>query len=599
LIKKTKKIVDFVADRGKKINKDLYRDLVENTDDPIQTIAPDGRFLYVNRAWSKTLGYKREEMENLNLLDIVHPDSITHFSALLKSLLSGRRPVKGEAGLITKSGQKMVVEVSAHTEFIDGKPAYIQCILRDVSERTLIEKALRESEKKYVDLYQNAPDGYHSIGPDGTILEVNDTWVRMLGYERKEVIRRMKITDIIEDRGQQIFRETFADLKKNGSSEHVEYSLRKKDGSLLPVLINATVIYDEKGNFLQSRTIVRDISTRVDYRNRLRQALSEWRITFDSMPYGVLLIDKDLNTMRVNQYIQTLYGMPFEHIVGKKYYELVYHNNGPIDDCPLIGSIDNCCTKTFEYYDVTLKRFFMLQATPVPGKEGLVKSSVLALVDITEIKDKEKRLTDSRDAFFNMLKELDFSYRELKGLFEGLVHSFVNAIDAKSPWTKGHSERVTNYAVAVAKEMGVDNEDIETLRIASLLHDIGKIGTYDVILDKPKSLSHEEFNLINLHPVRGEEILRPIKQLEHLLPVIRHHHERIDGMGYPDGLKGEEIPLLSRILCVADSYDSMTSDRPYRPAGVQGYAVAELKRCSGSQFDAVAVEAFLRVLERK
>ncbi len=317
------------------------------------------------------------------------------------------------------------------------------------------------------------------------------------------------------------------------------------------------------------------------------------------MPYGVVLIDKDLNIMRVNQYIQTLYGMPFEHIVGKKYHELVYHNNGPIDDCPLIGSIDNCCTKTFEFYDVTLKRFFMLQATPVPGKEGLVKSSVLALVDITEIKDKEKRLTDSRDAFFNMLKELDFSYRELKGLFEGLVHSFVNAIDAKSPWTKGHSERVTNYAVAAAKEMGVDNEDIETLRIASLLHDIGKIGTYDVILDKPKSLSHEEFNLINLHPVRGEEILRPIKQLEHLLPVIRHHHERIDGMGYPDGLKGEEIPLLSRILCVADSYDSMTSDRPYRPAGVQGYAVAELKRCSGSQFDAVAVEAFLRVLERK
>ncbi len=143
-------------------------------------------------------------------------------TALLISAHSSRvysqdeSPVKGEAGLITKSGQKVVVEVSAHTEFIDGKPAYIQCILRDVSERTLIEKALRESEKKYVDLYQNAPDGYHSIGPDGTILEVNDTWVRMLGYERKEVIRRMKITDIIEDRGQQIFRETFADLKKKG-----------------------------------------------------------------------------------------------------------------------------------------------------------------------------------------------------------------------------------------------------------------------------------------------------------------------------------------------------------------------------------------------
>jgi putative nucleotidyltransferase with HDIG domain len=197
-----------------------------------------------------------------------------------------------------------------------------------------------------------------------------------------------------------------------------------------------------------------------------------------------------------------------------------------------------------------------------------------------------------------MLKELDSSYRELKGLFDGLIRSFVNAIDAKSPWTKGHSERVTNYAVATAREMGMDEEDVEKLWTASLLHDIGKIGTYDVILDKPRSLSHEEFNLINLHPSRGEEILKPIKQLQHLLPVIRHHHERVDGKGYPDGLKGEDIPLLARIVCVADSYDSMTSDRPYRPAGIKKYAIAELKRCSGTQFDPVAVKAFLRVLSR-
>ena len=147
--------------------------------------------------------------------------------------------------------------------------------------------------------------------------------------------------------------------------------------------------------------------------------------------------------------------------------------------------------------------------------------------------------------------------------------------------------------------MGLDNDVTGNLRIAALLHDIGKIGTYDVILDSPQRLSSEEIGLINLHPVKGEMILKPIKQLQHLLPIIRHHHERVDGQGYPDGLKGDEIPLLSRIICVADSFDSMTSDRPYRSAGTIEYALSELKSCSNSQFDSTLVEAFIRVLDKK
>ena len=582
-----------------KVTEDFFRELVENTTDLVQTVTLDGRFLYVNPAWLKSLGYKQKEVETLLLRDIIHPDSLHYWDKTLKTLMKGKDFLRGEAKLITRGRKTIIVEMSAYVQFIDDKPVYVQYILRDISARRRTEAVMKESERKYIDLYEYAPDGYHSIGPDGTLLEVNDTWLRMLGYKRDEVINRMKITDIVNKDGQRLFRKTFSDLKKKGFCEHVEHSFRRKDRSWLPVLINATAIYDTKGKFLKSRSIVRDISKRVEYRNKLEQVLEEWRTTFDSMPYGVMLIGRDHNVIRINHYIQMCYGIPFHEIIGRNYYELIYHENRPVDGCPLIESAAKCSPKVFEYHDLKLKRFFMIQATPVPSREGFLQSSVLALVDITEIKEKEKRLTESRDAFFNMLKELDTSYREVKGLFEGLVHSFVNAIDAKSAWTKGHSERVTEYAVAIAREMGLEGETIETLRIASLLHDIGKIGTYDVILDKPKSLSHEEFNLINLHPVRGEEILRPIKQLEHLLPVIRHHHERIDGKGYPDGIKGEQIPMLSRILCVADSYDSMTSDRPYRCAGLKEYAVAELHRCSGSQFDPAAVEAFLRILAKE
>lgn len=459
------------------------------------------------------------------------------------------------------------------------------------------EKALLASEKKYIDLYQNAPDGYHSIGTDGTILAVNNTWLTMLGYEREEVVNRMKLTDLLTAEGQKIFHKIFPLLKKNRFTDSVEYYLKKKDGDLLPVLIKATAIYDENGNFIQTRTIVRDISARVGYRKQLEQTIEQWRITFDSMPYGVLLLDMSFRIERANKYFLDLYNISFEDIKNKECHEVIRsdrlkENFNKFSSSNII-SLDTC-----EYYDKEAKKYFMLYMTPIPNADGLTKHFVLALVDITEIKDKEQSLTDSRDAFFNMLKEVDFSYRELKGLYEGLIHSFINAIDTKSPWTKGHSERVTNYSLGIAGEMGLDSDVMENLRIAALLHDIGKIGTYDVILDNPRKLSSEEINLINLHPIKGEIILKPIKQLQHLLPIIRHHHERADGQGYPDGLKGVEIPLLSRIICVADSFDSMTSDRPYRSAGTIEYAVSELKKCSDNQFDSTVVEAFLRFLKK-
>ncbi|MBI4824232.1 MAG: GAF domain-containing protein [Nitrospirae bacterium] len=189
-------------------------------------------------------------------------------------------------------------------------------------------------------------------------------------------------------------------------------------------------------------------------------------------------------------------------------------------------------------------------------------------------------------------------YEDIKELFISIIGVLVNAVDAKSTWTKGHSERVTTYAMILGKEMGLAEGDMEKLRLASLLHDIGKIGTYDVILDKPERLTDDEFALVKMHPAKGAEILEPIKQLKDIAPIIKGHHEKLDGSGYPDGLKGDEIPLLARILCVSDSFDSMTADRPYRPAPGKEYAVSELKRCSGTQFDPRVVEAFLRGMKK-
>ncbi len=170
-----------------------------------------------------------------------------------------------------------------------------------------------------------------------------------------------------------------------------------------------------------------------------------------------------------------------------------------------------------------------------------------------------------------------------------------HAADKRSRWTKGHSERVTFYAVAIGKKMGLPNKDIETLKIAGLMHDIGRTGTYDALLDKPVGITEEEFELIKKHPARGAEIIKPISQLHGVSTAVKHHHERIDGKGYPDNLTGDVIPLSARIICVADSFDSISTDRPYRPRRRKEDALAELHIHAGRQFDPEIVQAFQSV----
>ncbi|MFZ3071615.1 MAG: HD domain-containing phosphohydrolase, partial [Thermodesulfobacteriota bacterium] len=185
--------------------------------------------------------------------------------------------------------------------------------------------------------------------------------------------------------------------------------------------------------------------------------------------------------------------------------------------------------------------------------------------------------------------------KDLDDLFIGTIRSLSEAIDAKSKWTAGHSKRVTEIAVSMGKEMGFDEAVIKRLELAGLLHDLGKIGTYEYILDKPGKLTKEEQAVMREHPGKGADILQHIKQLKDIMPAIRHHHEYYDGTGYPDGLKGDAIPLFARILAVADTVDAMAADRPYRKGRDEMFITEELKRCSGAQFDPAVVDVFLKI----
>lgn len=187
-------------------------------------------------------------------------------------------------------------------------------------------------------------------------------------------------------------------------------------------------------------------------------------------------------------------------------------------------------------------------------------------------------------------------YMNLKETYWGTVKSLIAALEAKDQYTSGHSERVAEFSEKIGRVMKLEEKDMTLLRYASTLHDIGKIGTAVAILKKPAKLTEEEYQQMQRHPESGAMIIQEVEFLRDVVPIVFHHHERVDGGGYGDGLKGEEIPLLSRILAAADAYDAMTSPRPYRDALSPEVARAELLKCSGTQFDARVVEALIEVL---
>jgi hypothetical protein len=189
-------------------------------------------------------------------------------------------------------------------------------------------------------------------------------------------------------------------------------------------------------------------------------------------------------------------------------------------------------------------------------------------------------------------------YEEARETFYATAEAFADAIEKRDPYTGGHTKRVLEYSLAIGRELGLPDETIENLKLSSILHDVGKIGIDDVILKKGAPLDAVEFSKMSEHPTIGAEIIKHVPQLKKIVPGLLHHHERVDGKGYPAGFKGEEIPIIARIIAVSDTYDAMTTTRPYRKGLSKEAAINELRAFSGTQFDRGVVDAFFRAFKK-
>ena len=216
----------------------------------------------------------------------------------------------------------------------------------------------------------------------------------------------------------------------------------------------------------------------------------------------------------------------------------------------------------------------------------------------TEIGELAQTFNTMSEELERFVEDLKRAADENRALFMGSIQMLAGAVDEKDPYTRGHSDRVTRYSLMIAKEMNLPSAFMEILQISAQLHDVGKIGIEDHILKKPGALTEEEFEVMKTHTTKGANILRPVTQLAEMLPGIELHHEALDGRGYPYGLKGDQIPLLARVIAVADTFDALTTNRPYQQAHTPDQALQIIKNLAGKRLDPAAVAALLAVYER-
>ena len=212
--------------------------------------------------------------------------------------------------------------------------------------------------------------------------------------------------------------------------------------------------------------------------------------------------------------------------------------------------------------------------------------------------DKRRLILENRDYQERLEERVDIQARRLEELFFASIQSLADALEVKDTYTHGHSTRVSRYSALIARALELDSEDVRQIELGGRVHDIGKIGVRESVLNKPGPLTDDEYDHIMTHPMVGWRILSPLlSEMPKALHIVRSHHERFDGRGLPDGLAGDAIPIEARIAAVADTFDAMTSARPYRPGVPLKATLSELRRCAGAQFDPVVVSAFVTAVE--
>jgi len=537
-------------------------------------------------------GYRPEELLNVpfHQLKLFTSPSLELIMKNVPRVLAGEPAQNHVHEFITRDGNVRLAEVTSTPIRESGEITGTITVARDITEHKDMEERLCRLEEQYRDILDTIPDGYFEIDLSGKYTFANDVVCTHLQRTREELIGRDNREFQTAEDAQKAFR-LFRNVYKTGIPEKaVELEILSKDGSAKTYELSVSLIKDAQGTPVGFRGISRDITERKKMEEELIKSEVKYRTIVENAQEGIFQASADNRSLTLNRTFADMLGYSCteeaaEEIINA--FQQTFVNPDEYRKALEIirqrGSIKGYETELYRRDKSRIWVNMSVMAMKDPAGNLLYYQGIVD--DITPQKKLEQERQKSIDS---LRKSLGATIKALSAISE-----------ARDPYTAGHQRRVADLARAIATEMKLSSDRIDGIRLAGMIHDMGKIAIPSEILTKPTKLTNLEMEIIKTHAEAGYDILKDIEFPWPIARMVREHHERLDGSGYPRGLKDDNILLESKIIAVADVVEAISSHRPYRPALGISVALEEIERNSGIFYDKTASEACLKLFREK
>ncbi len=599
-----------------------YRRFVESARDMILSVSTDGRITSLNPAFEALTGWPVAEWVGKPFGPLVHSDDLSKALATFARALEGQLISGFEARVLTKSGKYLVAEVTATPQVVEGNVVEILGIARDVTARVESQAQLRLQAAAL----EAAANAIIITDPRGTIVWTNPAFTDITGYSTEEAIGRTPAL-LKSGRHDRVFYQELWNTILAGKVWRGEITNRRKDGRLYVEEQTITPVRNDRGEIIHFIAVQQDVTVRKQAIEQVERQLQDiqtlhnidlaiassldlqltLRIILDQVTArlgvdaaNVLLLDAATQVMTVaaSRGFTTLVPQRTHVRMGEGWAgkAALERRSVWVPSLP-----DDPAAAAFPQW-LSTEGFVAYCAVPLVAKgevKGVLEVFHRAPLEVEEgwMGFLEVLATQVALAIENIttFESLQKANMELQVAYDATLEGWVKALDLRHEETEGHTRRVAEMAIRLARAMGVGDRDLVQIRRGALLHDIGKIAIPDSILLKSDSLTPAESEVMRRHPAYAHELLYPVPHLRPALEIPYCHHERWDGTGYPRGLKGEEIPLAARLFAVVDVWDALLSDRSYRSAWTKERVREYLREQGGKQFDPAIVQAFLEM----
>lgn len=574
------------AEKALQESEEKYKTLVQTSPDAVTVTDLEGNITYVSEQTLQLHGFKNaKDLVGKSAFVLIAPDEHERAMKNLKKTLKEGYIRDVEYTLIKKDGSLFVGELNcAVIKDADGSPKMFIATTRDITDREKAKARIKESEERYRDLVEKAGVAILIDDREGNVQYCNREYAEMFGYSLEEM-GDLPIFSIVHPDDVEMVR-NYHRGRIQGKKVPSRYECRgtKKDGSTVHIEVHADAL-QHNGNIIGTRSYVWDITERKKVEEAVHASEEKFRTLFNSAGDAIFIHDLDGKILEVNQVACERLGYDKKKILDMTLEDI----DRPKQSAAIPKRIEELHQRGHIFFE-----------TAHQHKNGTVIPIELSS-RIIDYEGKPVALSIARDITERKLAEEERkqSFERLRQALEETVNALASAVEMRDPYTAGHQHRVTSLAVAIAEEMGLSEEKIEGIRMAGVIHDVGKIRVPAEILSWPGQLTEIDFNLIKTHPQVGYDILKRIELPYQVTKIMLQHHERMDGSGYPEGLKGEEILMEARILAVADVVEAMASHRPYRAALGIDKALEEISMNRGILYEPKAVDACMKLFNEK